>query len=69
MQDNDNDIPASPLDDAQIDYIDPLELTDTSEIALPEPVTERIARVLGDSIATVSEEAHQWVEDHKSDND
>jgi hypothetical protein len=65
----DNDTPYSPLDDAQIDYIDPVELTDTSELVLPEPVTEHIARVLGDSIAAVSEEAHQWVEDHKPDHE
>ena len=64
-----NDSTDSPLDAAQIDYIDPVELTDTSELALPEPVTEQIARVLGDSLAAVSEEAHQWVEDHKPDHE
>jgi hypothetical protein len=64
-----NDTTDSPLDAAHIDYIDPVELTDTSELALPEPVTEQIARVLGDSLAAVSEEAHQWVEDHKPDHE
>ena len=60
-----NDTTDSPLDTAHIDYIDSVELTDTSELTLPEPVTEHIARLLGDSLAAVSEEAHQWVEDHK----
>lgn len=69
MQNNDNDTPISPLDAAKIDYIDPGELTDTSEITLAEPVTEHIARVLGDGLAAVSEEAHQWVEDHKPDHE
>lgn len=60
-----NDSTDSPLDAATVDYIDPGELTDTSELALPEPITEQIARVLGDGLAAVSDEAHQWVEDHK----
>jgi hypothetical protein len=59
----------SPLDAAKIDYIDPVELTDTTELALSEPVTERIARIVGDGITAVTDEAHQWVEDHLTDKD
>ncbi len=55
----------SPLDAAQIEYIDPVDLSDTTELTLPEPVTEQIARFVGDGLAAVSEEAHQWVDSHK----
>lgn len=43
----------SVLDTARIDYIDPVELTDTAELALEEPLADKIA----DTISTVIEEA------------
>lgn len=59
----------TPLDSATVDYIDPVELTDTSELTLAEPVTERIARIVGDGIATVTDEAQEWIEKHLPDQD
>jgi hypothetical protein len=66
---SDNETPESPLDSATVDYIDPVELTDTSELTLAEPVTERIARIVGDGIATVTDEAQEWIEKHLPDQD
>ena len=60
MQDQTDTAQDSPLDAVQLEYIDPKELTDTSELALPEPLANRIADVVGGAVA----EAQEWVEAH-----
>lgn len=44
----------SPLDEARVDYIDPEELTDTSELVLPEPLTEKIAEAVHETIEALT---------------
>lgn len=44
----------SPLAQTEVAYIDSEELTDTSELVLPEPLSEKIAEAFHDTVEALS---------------